>query len=114
MKYIITESQYSKAIDKFITYQLVPHEEKTSKEYPDSIFWIKDGVVIVEIEELKDFWVKHEIWNTISSMFSLEYEETREIIKEWLEKHYKLGLLRPKKNLKTLIGGWKSTTNWDH
>ena len=29
MKYTITESQYNKAIDKFITYQLEPHEKKT-------------------------------------------------------------------------------------
>ena len=95
MKYIITESQYSKIIDKFITYQLVPHEEMTSKKYPDSIFWVKDGEVIVEIEKLKFFWVHYKIWKTISGMFSLEYKETQDVIKEWLEEHYKLGSLTP-------------------
>jgi hypothetical protein len=72
MKYIITESQYNKAIDKFITYHLEPHEEKTSKKYPDSIFW-----------------------TNISIMFSLEYKETQEVIKYWLEEHYNLGSLTP-------------------
>ena len=95
MKYIITESQYNKAIDKFITYQFEPHEEKTSKKYPDSIFWVKDGKVIVEIEKSEIFWIDYRIWDTISRMFSLDYDETQEVIKEWLEEHYKLGSLTP-------------------
>ena len=95
MKYIITESQYNSAIDKFISYQFEPHEEKTSKEYPESIFWVKDKQVIVEIENSKIFWVKYEIFDIISDMFSLEYEGTQELIKHWLEEHYNLGSLTP-------------------
>jgi uncharacterized membrane protein len=95
MKYIITESQYNKAIDRFISYQFEPHEENTSKKYPDSIFWTKNGRIIVEIENSEYFWVINEIWTNISSMFSLEYEETQEVIKYWLEEHYNLGSLTP-------------------
>ena len=95
MKIIITESQYNNAIDRFITYQLEPHEEATSKEYLGYIFWVKDDEVIAEIEKSEYFWVKTHIWDTISRMFSLEYEETQEVIKEWLEEHYKLGSLTP-------------------
>jgi uncharacterized membrane protein len=95
MKYIITESQYNKVIDKFITYHLEPHEEKTSKKYPDSIFWTKNGRIIVEIENSEYFWVIDDIWTNISSMFSLEYKETQEVIKYWLEEHYNLGSLTP-------------------
>ena len=114
MRYIITESQYNKAIDKFITYQLEPHEEKTSKEYPDSIFWVKDGEIIAEIEKSEYFWVKRDIWDTISIMFSLEYKETREVIKEWLEEHYELGSLTPWLGLHLLPQSWKNITNWGH
>jgi hypothetical protein len=95
MKYIITESQYNSAIDKFISYQFEPHEEKTSKEYPESIFWIKDGKVIAEIEKSEIFWVRYQNFDIISNMFSLEYEETQEVIKYWLEEHYNLGSLTP-------------------
>jgi uncharacterized membrane protein len=95
MKYIITESQYSKSIDKFITYLLEPHEEKRTKKYPDSIFWIKDGEVIVEIKNSKYFWVSYQIWMNIMNMFSLEYTETQQVIKDWLEEHYGLGSLTP-------------------
>ena len=99
-------------IDKFITYQFEPHEEKTSKKYPNSVFWIKNGKVVAEIEKSKHswviddnwdtisdmfFWVDKSIWEYISDMFSLEYyDETKSIIKHWLENHYNLGGLTPK------------------
>jgi hypothetical protein len=95
MKYIITESQYNKSIDKFITYIFEPHEEKRTRKFPDSIFWVKDGEVIAEIEKPKYFYVNYKIWDNISSMLSLEYSETQQVIKDWLEEHYKLGGLTP-------------------
>ena len=95
MKYIITESQYGNTIDKFITYQFEPHEEKRTKKHSESIFWIKDGKVIAEILNSKYFWVNDQIWKNINVMFSLEYDETQQVIKEWLEEHYGLGSLLP-------------------
>ena len=95
MKYLITESQYNRAIDSFLTYQFKPHEEKTSKKYPNSVFWVKNGDVIAEIEKSKHFWVIDDIWDIISDMFSLGYDETQILIKRWLEEHYNLGGLTP-------------------
>ena len=113
MKYIITESQHNKIIDKFITYQFEPHEVKKSSKLPDSIFWVKDGEVIVEITEYTNrFLVDYNIWKTISSMFSLGYSETQQVIKDWLEEHYKLGGLTPKMLMIHLDYCWKNITNW--
>ena len=95
MKYIITESQYGKTIDNFITNQLEPHEEKWTKKHSESIFWVKDGEVIAEIKKSEYFWVNRQIWMNINFMFSLEYDETKQVIKDWLEEHYKLGGLNP-------------------
>jgi hypothetical protein len=95
MKYIITENQYNNSIDKFITYLFEPHKEKRVKKSPESIFWVKDGEVITEIKKSKYFWVHPQIWRSISLMFSLEYDETQQVIKDWLEEHYKLGGLTP-------------------
>ena len=95
MKYIITENQYNNTIDKFITYIFEPHEEKRTKKYPESIFWIKDGVVIAEIQNSEYFFVNYKIWDNITLMFSLEYDETQQVIKDWLEEHYKLRGLTP-------------------
>ena len=112
MKYIITESQHNKIIDKFITYQFEPHEVKKSSEYPDSIFWVKDGEVIAEIiEKLEYFLADYQIWDTISSMFSLGDIEVQQVIKDWLEGHYKLGGLTLQKGdfvkVKMLEGHYK-------
>jgi hypothetical protein len=96
MKYIITESQYNDMIDKFITYQFEPHEVKKSPKHPNSIFWVKNGEVSAELIHMNYFFVERQIWKTISSMFSLELDETQQVIKDWLEEHYKLGGLTPR------------------
>ena len=71
-KHIITESHYNKLIDNFITYQLEHDKEKILKEYPNSIFWTKNGKIIVDIENSEYFWVIADIWANISKMFSLD------------------------------------------
>ena len=113
MKYIITESQHNKIIDKFITYQFEPHEVKKSSEYPDSIFWVKDGEIIAEINNPKYFLVESQIWKVIRNMFSLEYSETQQVIRDWLEEHYKLGGLTPQLETGYTFGSWKYITNWE-
>jgi hypothetical protein len=95
MKYIISESQYDKVVDKFISRQFKGFEVKKSSEYPDSIFWVKDGEIIVDIEKSKTFWLKQDIWNTISSMFSLKDDEVKSYINKWLEEHLNLVGLTP-------------------
>ena len=95
MKYLITEQQYNKAIDKYITYLLEPHEE--NKQYPNFIYWIKDGKFIAILETKKQgiFFLLYDIWESISDMFSLDYHETQSVIKIWLEEHHNLGRLTP-------------------
>ena len=114
MKYIITESQYNKTIDKFISFQFEPHEEKRTKNKANSIFWVNDGEVIAEMNEYTNrFLVEPQIWDTISSMFSLEFDETQKVIKDWLEEHYKLGGLTPERVLFPFGMSWKNITNWE-
>ena len=111
MKYVIKESQYGNIINKFISHQFEPHKEKRTREYPESIFWVKDGEIIAEIEKSKDFFVSPQIWKNIMSMFSLEYVETQQVIKEWLEEHYKLGGLKPYEGFLEQKYRWKNITN---
>ena len=111
MKYVIKESQYGNIINKFISHQFEPHKEKRTREYPESIFWIKDGEIIAEIEKSKDFFVSPQIWKNIMSMFSLEDTETQQVIKDWSEEHYKLGELTPLPRPKRSALDWKNITN---
>jgi hypothetical protein len=109
MKYIITESQHDRAIDRFITYQLEPYEVKEFKRYPTSTFWVKDGEVVASVDKERNlFWLHEEIWRSITSMFSLDGIETSHVIKKWLDKHYGVEELSPRIaiGMKTTI--WKN------
>jgi hypothetical protein len=44
-------------------------------------------------------------------MFSLEPFETQQVIKDWLEEHYKLGELTPTFASLDIRTGWKNITN---
>ena len=68
MKYIITESQYNKAIDKFISSQFNNFEKKKNRKYRDSIFWVKNGEVIAEIKGSDFFYIKGDLWDLISKL----------------------------------------------
>jgi len=88
--------EYNKAIDFYISHLLEPHEVEINKEHPDSIYWVKDGVIIAQIQNPKSFWVHQDIWVGISRMFDLDYFKIRSAMKEWLEQHYGRGELTPK------------------
>ena len=109
MKYSITESQHNRTIDKFITFQLEPHESKYSEKRPDSIFWSKDGEMIAEVDKKYNyFYLRGEIWDTISRMFSLNFDETQQVIRNWLEEHYKLGSLTLQHEYDCKLDRWKN------
>lgn len=96
MKNIIIDSQFNKAIDKFVTMELEPHTMKKSKQNIDSVVWFKDGDVIVEIENKEHFIVDDKIWDTISSFFSLSKLEIESVMKHWIKEHYNLEVLTTK------------------
>ena len=64
MKYIITESQYNKTIDKFITYQFEPHEEKRTKNKPNSRL-----ISTIDMNSAS-FWMKSFITSSLMSIGS--------------------------------------------
>lgn len=116
--YIITETQYSKLVDKFITYQFEPHQVTTSKMYPDSKFWVKNGHDIAEVKtekqkyfwsapKVKSFWCHEDIWKNISNMFSVDVLETQSMIQNWLKTHYNF-------NIKPSIYDVNSSIGWDN
>ena len=97
MKYIITESQYNKLIDKFITKQFEGFEEVRIPRY-GLLLWVKDGKIIAEILNVGDkgdyFFVDKDIFNSIEDMFGIDdYKEIRLNVEHWLEKHHNLSNL---------------------
>jgi len=69
-----------------------------SKNYPNSTFFKKDDKVILELENSGTLWVLYSVWNSISDTFSIQYEETQQLIKEWMEAQLKLGEVAPSRD----------------
>ena len=63
-----------------------------SEEYPNSVFFKKDGVVVMEQNKKnKDFYFDYDkIWGFFESFFGMEYEQIREVLRYWLEETFKL------------------------
>lgn len=83
---------------KFLNYLFEDMYPVKSKYYPDSTFFKKDGKVTLEMEKSGTLWVLYLVWSDISDMFSLDYNETQQLIKEWMEKQIKLQEVEPIQN----------------
>jgi hypothetical protein len=74
---------------KFLDYVFENMRTIKSKHYPDSKFFKKGDKVILELEKSGTLWVLYSVWSNISDTFSFEYEETQQLIKEWMEEQLK-------------------------
>ena len=79
---------------KYLNYLFKGMREVKSKKYPDSRFWKKDDNVVLELRN-SYLLVSYSIWEDISNMFSLNYNETQQLIKDWVEQRLKLGVFTP-------------------
>ena len=81
---------------KFLNYLFENMYSVKSKFYPDSTFFKKDDKVILELEKSGTLWVLYSVWTDISDMFSYGYEETQQLIKEWVEAQLKSEEVTPR------------------
>jgi hypothetical protein len=92
MKYIITENQLNRAALKYLNIEYGDLEPYELGNYPDYIFYMKDGEVILQYNKKNGVvYISYDkIWSFLDSFFGLEYEEIQNLIKIWLEEHYNL------------------------
>ena len=84
---------------EYLLYLFGELTEVHSEQYPDSRFWKNDEYdVVLELKKSGDLWVYYKIWDTFSMFFSLQYNETQQVMKGLLEEHLKLGGITPHKN----------------
>lgn len=73
--------------------------EIDKKKYLNSVFYFKDDSLLFELEksdEVLYLWYSYsKIWNPISTKFSLNYEQTQQLIKETVEEHFNLRDVTP-------------------
>jgi DNA-directed RNA polymerase delta subunit len=64
----------------------------TSEKYPNSVFFKKNGVVVMEQNKKnKRFWFDYDdIWSFFESFLGMEYQQIEEVLSYWLEETLKL------------------------
>ena len=94
MKFIITENKLNNVALSWMNKNFSPDklEIVKSEEYPNIIFYRKDGVVVMEQDkENRHFWFSYEeIWSFFESFFGMEDEQIQEVLGYWLEETLKL------------------------
>ena len=77
---------------KWLTNNYGNLESYETDKYLNYTFFTKDGEVIFDYNQKNGCCdiSYDEIWSFLSSVFQLEYEEIRDITKEWVGEHYKL------------------------
>ena len=75
------------------------------KEYTDYIFYMKDGKCILQHNKKSGYvYVSYrEIWSFFEHMFSMSNQQIKDIIKIWMEEHYKMGV----KSIEIAMGAQK-------
>jgi hypothetical protein len=95
MKIIITESKLNKVVLKWMNLNFSPDQLEVIEhpDYPDSIFYKKNGKVVMEQNKKNEsfFFDYGDIWSFFESFFGMEYEEIQDVLRYWLEETFKLG-----------------------
>ena len=105
MKYIITESKLNRAVGRFLSKEYGDLEIYDHDNQPWVLYVDKNGEVIF-LYHTKDneLYVTKDIIKFLYDIFSIDVEQTKDILIEWFEKHTGL------KSYKVL--GWSFDEDW--
>jgi hypothetical protein len=88
-------------------------ERKINPDNPNYILWYKeDGWYFEQDEETGTLWCQiNRVWSFFKTNYSPEYTDIQSIIKNLMERHYKLRELTPRSGFILPFLGWKDITN---
>jgi hypothetical protein len=94
MKYIITENKLNNIALSWMNQNFSPEQLEIvkSKDYPNSVFFRKNGKVVMEQNKKSMyFWFSYnEIWSFFESFFGMKDQQIEEVLTYWLEETLKL------------------------
>jgi hypothetical protein len=111
----VNEHQLDRIVIKWLNKNFGNLIPKKHKDYPDSVFYVNSSNnILMEYGQESDriFIHDNQIWSKIESLFHLEYDDTKSIMKVWLEETYKLEGVTPHYGQNVFEGRWKKLTNW--
>jgi hypothetical protein len=105
-----TNTKLNKVVLKWMNLNFSPDQLEVIKhpDYPDSIFYKKNGKVVMEQDKKNEhfFFDYDNIWSFFKSFFGMEYQEIRDVLRYWLDEAFKLGGYTPS------FWGTNRTTSW--
>jgi hypothetical protein len=97
MKYIITESRLKSIIENWLNENYGDLERYYRAEYKE-VYLSKNGrFKFMYNIKTKRLYIVSEVWNFITDMFGLGYDETAEILLNWCNNKFKFNAKNPVK-----------------
>jgi hypothetical protein len=113
MKVLITESKRDRLVIKWLNDKYGDLKPYETDEYPNHIFFMKDGEVIFDYNK-KNGWVYisyEKIWSFLETFFEMEFKEIQSLTKEWVEEHNKLRVTTTRHSVNSNHCRWRNITN---
>ena len=113
MKYIITENQLDRFISKWLSKEYTDLEIYDHDNQPWCLYVNKDGEVIF-LYHTKDneLYVSKDVMKFLIDMFSIDVEQTKDILREWFEKYTGLNSYRVY-SWDFFDADWKEIVRWE-
>jgi hypothetical protein len=88
MKILITETQFDKIIDRYITMIFSPYKVITNST---GSFFLKNGVIVAQLSLEDNVFIDFDIWNNIKRFIStLNIDMANIYVRLWISKHLNL------------------------
>jgi hypothetical protein len=111
----MTESKRNDLALKWMNQNFSPDQLEVIKhpDYPDSIFYRKNGKVVMEQNKKNKyfFFDYNNIWSFFESFFGMEYQEKQEVLRYWLDEAFKLGGYTPGIRAPNWAACWMKLSN---
>ena len=110
MDIIVDRPQLVRTVLLYLKMNLGDLTPKTTKKYPELVSYVNpSNEVMMEYDkEAERVYINYdEIWLKIESLFHLNYDDTKSVIRVWLEeKPYELVGVTPWKGVRYLQSNW--------
>ena len=94
----VNKHQLERVVIKWLNNHFGNLTQKKHKYYPDSVFYVNsnDKVMMEYDKENGHVFIHNDhVWSKIESLFHLNYNDIKSIMKVWLEESYKLEGVTP-------------------
>ena len=105
----VNKHQLERVVIKWLNKYFGDLTPKTTEKYPELVSYVNpSNEVMVEYDkETERVYINYdEIWLKIESLFHLNYDDTKSVIRVWMEEYYNLEGVTPWKGVRYLQSNW--------